>query len=226
MSPITNLADLNKPLKDEVDFNNLPEQGRGAYPDPPPVGAYRFQLPAGLSLANFDEVQSTDYGKRVSVRFKDDQPLVIVQSAASKHDGEPFQTSISNVPRERGKKGSGVFASDWDYLNQALGEKKRPATNKAYIDALIVKSNAAGGSTFGADVEYSWSCNDQRPAYFDDGQGGTAKAVGDDGEEKKGCGKKYYQGTVSKVEGAFPVRITCECGATIRAFGNLTRFRA
>ena len=225
MSPITNLANLNKPLKDAVDFDNLPDQGKGQYPDPPPVGSYRFSIPA-LTLEAFDELQSTDYGTRVKVNFRDNFPLVIAQSAQGKHDGEPFQCTISNVPRERGKKGSNVFASDWDYLNQALGEKNRPATNKAYIDRLIAASQKAGGASFGADVEYSWSCNDQRAAYFDDGNGGTQQAVGDDGEPKKGCGKKYYQGTVAKVDGAFPVRIACECGATIRAFGNPTRFRA
>lgn len=238
------LKDLgNTPLQDAVDFDNLPAE-RGVYPPPPIPGAYRFAL-SPLEDANFAAVKSAEYGDRAKVKFDEAAPLVIVASPASAHNGEPFQTSLSNVPRPRGKEKN--LASDWDYLNRALKMTARPKTNVEYAQTLIAASKSTPPAQFAADIEWSWGCNDQRDAYF-----ATADAAGvvngsapvadpnNPGNNIKGCGAKYYQGreakaadvagkkagTVVAVGGVFPLHHECgNCGASIRAFANLTRIR-
>lgn len=217
------LKDLSTaPLTDEVDFANMPE-AFGTSAPPPPPGDYRFALPKTLGDANFDEVVSEQYGKRVKVVFNDAAPLKIVQSVGAIHDGEPFKTSLSNIPRARNKEKTLIF-SDWDQLNQALGEAERPKGNLQYAQTLL--KHAAAEDTFAATMEWSWGCNDKRAARFDDGNGGTTEVTREgETEPAKGCGRKYYQSVVQKVNGEFPLRIACECGASIRAFGNLTKLR-
>jgi hypothetical protein len=216
-------------LQDTVDVEHLPEQGR-QFPDPPQPGTYRFAL-SPLGDENFIEVASQK-GKRVQVRFNEDAPLVIVQSPGGTKNGETFETSMSNITRERGKKGSGVEASDWDYLNKALKETgPRPASNKEFGTRLMAK--AAAKTEFAADIEWSWRCSATRDAYFAAADGSTQTVPETDpatgqptGRNVPGCGKKLYQKDVPKVNGVYPARITCpDCQASVRAFGNLTRIR-
>jgi len=198
-----------------ADFDSIPEHIGMSFPDPPQPGKYRFKLPASLA-AIWAVVESEKHGTRINGIFDSDNPLIIVQSPGSAHDGEEFAYRISNVPRERTKEK--ILVSDMDLLLRALGETKRPATNKAYAQAL----QKYAGKDFGATVEFSYRCNPERDAYFDDGAGGQAKVEG-----RVGCGARYYQRDVAKVEGVQPVRITCsnpECGASIRAFPNLSGF--
>lgn len=236
---IANLNDLGTtPLDDQVDMANLPDQSR-QFPDPPQPGSYRFRMPR-LTPANFEPVQ-TDKGPKVKVKFDDNAPLLIVQSPGGVTNNEPFTTQLSNVTRERGKKGSGTFASDWDYLNQALGHTTRPATNKAFAEQLIADSQKEGGAEFGADVEFNWHCNNSRDAYFPKLDPATQQPTTElekipavdpttgqpTGKFHQGCGTRYYQKDVDKVDGKYPVRIICKkCTAQVRAFANLTRFRA
>ena len=231
-----NLNDLGtEPLKDEVDVENLPEQ-MGGFAPPPQPGPYRWTLPR-LTPDNFEKVTTTDWGDRVQLIFGDDNPLVIAQAKDASLVGDPFTSRISNVPRRRGKGDNAPIASDMDYLNRALGIKGRPASNMAYAQALI-EATKGGDATFGSDLEWSWYCNNKRAARWDDGEGGSAEVANDQGEPIKGCGTRHYESTVSKVamtdaEGnsigaEYPLRITCtndQCGASLRAFGNLTRFR-
>ncbi len=219
------------PLQDAVDVANLPEQMGGQKPLLP-MGPYRFAL-SPLKDANFEKVTSEQYGARAKVKFDEHAPLVVVQSVGGEHDREPFETSLSNVPRRRGKGEDAPIASDWDYLNQALGiQLPTPRTNKAYVDSLLATS--ASRAEFAADIEHSWSCNPNRDAYFDDGQGGRAVVLNTEtGQNFKGCGKKYYPNSPEiqdqKVNGKLPERIRCAnpaCNASIRGFANLTRFRA
>ncbi len=50
-------------------------------------------------------------------------------------------------------------------------------------------------------------------------------------QEQKGCDTRYYQKDVDKVPNAdgtamvFPTIITCQCGARLRAYGQIARFR-
>lgn len=234
-----NLNELGTtPLTDGVDVNNLPEQFGGFTPPPPP-GTYRFQLPV-LKPEAFSKVITEKEGDRVKVTFNDDFPLLIIQAppAAKDYEKTPFNTNLTNTPRKRGKGDDAPKASDWDYLNKALGEPARPANNADYAKKLIAQSQTAGGKTFQADVEWGWSCNPNRAARFDDGNGQFIEVPQTDGDGApmkdpntgepipvKGCGKRYYEGQVDKVDGKVPLRITCECGANVRAFPNLTRFK-
>lgn len=223
------LNDLDAaPLTDTVDVANLPEQMGGMKPLLP-QGPYRFAL-SPLKDANFEAVEDAQYGKRLRVKFDENAPLVVKQSVGGEQDGQPFETQLSNVPRKRGKGPDAPVASDLDYLNQALKVAlATPRTNKAYAEALLKKS--AERAEFGADVEWSWGCNANRDAYFDDGQGGRAAVLNPEtGANFKGCGAKYYNTSAEiagqKVEGKLPERIVCpKCNASVRGFANLQRFR-
>ena len=196
-------------------FDDLPEVG--GFTLPPQPGPYRFQLPA--NLGKIWEPVETKKGQRVRAIFDKDAPLLIVASPGGRATNDSFQTRLTNVERKRGKEG--VEASDLDYLLKVLGERIRPATNKAYGDALITYA----GKEFGADITYSWSCNPEREIYAPDAEGKLQKVDG-----VKGCGKKYYLRDVQKTEeGVYPHEITCSgegCGAVIRCFANLENFRA
>lgn len=195
-----------------TDFDDIPENLGRSFPDPPQPGKYRFKFPTKMG-AIWQAVASTNYGQRINAIFAGDSALTIVQSPAGAKDGEEFETRVSNVPRERGKEK--VLVSDMDLLLRGLGVTKRPKTNKEYAEALM----KFAGKDFGATLELSWRCRDDKEIYVDDGQGGTAKVDG-----KMGCGNRYYQRDVPKVEGVYPIRITCsnaECNANIRAFANL-----
>ncbi len=217
------LNDLStKPVKDEVDFHNLPEQFGGSTPPLPP-GSYRFKL-SKLGPDNFDKAESAEYKDRMKVLFNDAAPLEVVQSLGNKHNGEPFKTQLSNIPRARNKDRT-VFASDVDYLLQALGVKERPKSARGYADVLMAKS--LEGAEFTADIEWSWHSNENKAARFPQEGGRLEEVAGEDGQPLKGSGERWYQKDVPKQEdGTFPLYVTDANGASVRAFGNLTRFRA
>lgn len=216
------LNDLStKPLKDEVDFDNMPEQFGGAQPPLPP-GSYRFKL-SKLGPDNFDKAESADYKDRMKVLFNDQAPLEVVQSLGNKHNGEPFKTQLSNIPRARNKDKT-QFASDVDYLLQALGVKERPKTARAYADVLVAKS--LEGAEFGADVEWSWYSNEKKAARFPQEGGGSAEVAGEGGQPIPGSGERWYQKDVQKLEdGSYPLYISDANGAQVRAFPNLRNFK-
>jgi hypothetical protein len=207
----------------DVGFDQMPEFG--AFTPPPQPGGYRFRLPVKLGTA-WDTVATDKYGQRVRLQLDQDAPLTIVQSPKGDLNGEPFQTNLSNVPRPRGK--DKLLVSDLDLLLRALALAhpeiavtiKRPTNNPEYIKAV----QAYAGKEFGADVEWSWYCNPKRPIYIPDGQGGSVEHP----DKQPGCGARYYQKDVDKIEGEYPLRITCTtatCGAVVRAFANLGTFR-
>ncbi len=212
------LEDLG--LKEEAlptagqDLADLPEFG--AFTPPPQPGPFRFKLPMDLS-ALYDVFDIPDKGQRVKVIFDRDHPLVIVQSLNGTYNGQPFETRLTNNERERGKRGSGIIASDFDYLLRGLGEKVKPKSNREYIEAL--KHHA--GQEFSADLRYSWRCSVERDIRVRD-QNGAIQTV----ENQKGCGEGYYQEDVPKnQDGTTPYEVTCRCGALLRAFANLDNIR-
>jgi hypothetical protein len=240
-----NLNDLGTtPLaSDGVDVNNLPEQ-RGQTAPPPQPGRYRFKLPV-LKPEAFAKIVTKEQGDRVMVKFRDEHPLTIIQTPPAMKDeylNTPFETVVNNIPRKRGKGDDAPKASDWDYINKALKEPARPTNNADYAKKLIAQSQKAGGAEFSADIEWSWHCSPTRDARFDDGNGGvtTVPALQEDGVTpvgvdpntneptlQKGCGKRIYQSAVTKVDGKYPLTITCpDCGANVRAFPDLSRIAA
>jgi len=228
---VPSLQDLqlaNKPLGDDAPgFDDIPAE-RGGFAPPPEPGSYRFTLPTPIN--NFDTIATEKYGERLNVIFDASAPLVIAQSPGKVHDGETFEPRLSNVPRPRGKEK--VLVSDMDYVLKALGDAKKPVSNLAYAQAL----QKHAGKQFGADVEWSWSCNPKRAGRWKYEDGSVAKVEdaestldGEDAGFKPGCGARYYQNDVQKVEGKFPLVIECtnpECGAQVRAFANLRNFKA
>src|SRR6266853_4898475 len=85
-----------------ADFDQIPENIGQAFPDPPQPGKYRFRLPATMA-ALWATVDSEKHGQRINAIFDGDATLTIVQSPNTEHDGEAFDTRISNIPRERTK---------------------------------------------------------------------------------------------------------------------------
>ena len=208
-----------------ADFDAIPENIGQPFADPPQPGKYRFRFFQHLA-GQFMKVQTEKYGERINLVVDSEAPLLIVQSPGKVYDGEEFfPYRLSNVPRERTKER--ILVSDMDILLRTLGVTKKPTTNKGYAAEMV----KLGGKEFGAILEYSYNCNPNRDAYFDDGTGGTQTVEG-----RVGCGTRRYQRDVSKVFSnpedpssplVQPVRIVCpnpDCGASIRAFPNLTGF--
>jgi len=205
------------PIGESINYDDLPQFG--GFQPPLPPGAYRFQLPA--SLKEVWEAFDTQQGQRISAVFEGESALTIVQAGVKTLIDTAFRYRLSNAERERGR--DKTLASDMDYLLAALGEKTSPGVgrNHAYIQRLLQYA----GRTFGADIEWSWSCNPKRDIWVELAEGGQQEVSG-----TKGCGKRYYMrdpGILAlKAEaGEYPLRITCECGASVRAFANLTNFR-
>lgn len=217
------LQDLASQLKDEP----LPTAGQelddlptfGSFSPPPPSGAYRFKLPLDLSAVwdLFDVADKTP-PQRVRLALDRDHPLLITQSPQGKSNGEPFETRLTNNERARGKDKS-VVASDLDYLLRALGEKKKPQSNRECMQ--MVQKHA--GQEFGGDLRYNWRCSKDRDVRAKTPDGRTEVITG-----KKGCGSAYYEEDVPKnAAGDTPFEIQCEqCGAVLRAFANLDNIRS
>lgn len=215
-----NLNDLNivdETINDVTDFANLPEGG-GAFPPPPQPGTYKFTLPDRFEGRQFETVQTESDGARLKVHFEDDKQLKM-------HDGRQFRTQITNIARVRNKEG--VKSSDLALLlKNGLGETVAPKTNVEYAKALAKHA----GESFLADVELSGRCN-------------TAKDIYKDGKRQegiKGCGTEYRMDAYTKKDGTpvygipqnggqWATEFPCanpKCGAQVRVFANLTRFRS
>lgn len=235
MPKLSDLGLTNEQIGQALDYPTMPDQF-GAFPDPPYPGTYRFRFPARVDdiWETFDHTQGTPPGKRIRARFDENRPLVIIQSPDGTKDGEPFQTGISNAERKRGRKEDPTvpMISDMDYFfRDVFGLAQQPQrTNVAFAQAFMA---AAPNVEFTADIEWNWFCNPKKDIYVDNGQGGY-QAV----EQQKGCGASYYQKDIKDAgmmqpstpadpnsAKVYPLRITCACGANIRAFPNLTRFR-
>jgi hypothetical protein len=203
-----------------------PPRPANQVPDLPPVGSYHFRLPR-LTPDAFAEVDGGEHGSRVAVNFDERFPLEIVQAADRKWLGALVQTRLSNIPRERGKKGSGQYISDWDYLNQALGEKARPAS-AAECTRRLIRRSKSGGAAFAANLGYVWPCLANGDALFPDANGGVSTIPNSASTDpakpnRQGCGRIVYQGQVEKVSGEYPVRVICPgCGAQLGAHAQLT----
>lgn len=232
MAKLSDLGLTNEQVGEDLDYATMTDQF-GGFPDPPQPGTYRFKFPARLDdiWETFDHTNGKPPGKRVRAKFDDSHPLTIIQSPGGAHDGEPFQISITNAERARGKKDDPTtqWISDMDYFNRDVWkqEGKPKGGNPGYANNFIQMAQKI--PEFTADVEFNWFCNDKKDIFVDNGQGGYTQVTG-----TKGCGTSYYQKDIEKVLSnpedpasarVFPVRIQCQCGANVRAFPNLVRFR-
>lgn len=229
----------------DTDYENIPPE-MGAFREPPQPGAFRFKAPQGIENC-FDIIEVTQRdaeGKaiigadkkpqtyqRVSINFEGGNELTIIQSPSQKYNDEPFRTRISNIERKRFvAKGQFVKVSDLTYLFRALTPESKPKTNQEFIELAL---KVLPGAEFGADVEWSGSCNPERDAFFafeDPNSGETIyEAYKEEGqtENKKGCGKRIFSNKWPKADGGgYAERAQCECGAWLRPFASLARFKA
>lgn len=230
MSPkLSDLGLSNEQVGQALDYDTMPDQ-RGSFAEPPQPGIYRFKFPPRLDdiWETFDHEKGNPPGKRIRAKFDDTHPLTIIQSPLQKHDGEPFNISITNAERQRGKKGDATapFISDMDFINRDVwGLKSKPTGgNVGYAQEFMKHA----GSEMTATLTWNWFCNPKKNIYVDNGQGGTMEL------QQLGCGTSYYQKDVEKGHAnpedpnsplVYPFRITCQCGANVRAFANLEQFK-
>lgn len=200
----------------QVDYENVPDQPGGFTPPPPP-GTYGFKLPGDLSSiweAFEVEVNGTKT-KRLRAIFEGSTSLTITQSKTGDQNEESFRSRISNAERKRNKEG--LMASDMLYLLRALGDDGQYKTNIEYAEAL----QKHPGAEFIADVEWSAWCADNKPIRALETDGSVSIV-----ESQNGCGERVYQRDIPKEEGLYAEQFSCSsCGALLRAFPNLQRFR-
>lgn len=222
-----NLADLN--LKDdnqEVDWDNLGEQRGSFQPPPTPGDGYVWQLPKDLSpcfdtihIPAKDDKPAMD---RLSLNFRETGGLPCVASKTG-FEGQTFTGSISNMERNRAKKGDAKrMVSELQYLyRDGLGGTEKPKNQGDFAKALSLH----GGQQFGSSVEWGWYCNDKKPRYIDDGNRGSVE----DPSGQVGCKTRLYQSDtwlVKDENGAlYRIQQCPECGAMLLANANLVRFK-
>ncbi len=193
----------------------------GTFREPPPPGAYRFQLPDDLSsIWDVYDTPTKTPPQRIRAIFDKDHPLLIIQSPGGRSNNDPFETRMSNEERSRGKD-KNIVASDMDYLLRAFQITTKPASNVGYIN--VMKQQAK--KQFGADIRYSWKCDPKRNIRVKDQQGNVQEVEG-----KKGCGSSFYLEDLPNggkdAAGNVATQIQCTCGAMLRAFANLDNIRA
>lgn len=212
-------------LKDDpiaTDYENIPEQRTGGRPLIPP-GRYVFEIPKDVAAAWVvrETTVAEQKVQRVAVESDRDHPIVLAAVLRKQDEslvGEVWYGSISNVERNRARKGEPAnLVSDMTYLlRDGFKDQSKPKVNREFIKAL----NTHAGKRFAADNEWSTYCNKTKVRFIEvDGQ-----AV-EDPDKRFGCGANYYQNTIPRDhEGYFQERFTCACGASLRCFQNLVRF--
>ncbi len=216
---MTNFSDLA--LTDDkiegVDYDNVGEE-RGAFTPNLPEGDYEFQLPK--NLAGLWEISASQKGQRVRLQFSNDEPLRVSNSRVPELIGSAWTGSISNVERNRARKGEpDRLVSDLGlFVRNALKDSTKISGQKELM-ALV---NKHGGEKFVANNEWSAYCNQKKVRYVTDETGHSVE----DPEGKQGCGANYYSsGLPRNADGSKADRLTCACGAALMARGNLARFR-
>jgi hypothetical protein len=238
-------AELMAGLKKEtidVPYDEIPEE-LGAFREPPQPGSFRFQIPPKIQDC-FDliEVERRDAegkvvvgtdGKaltyqRIQLIFDGPNALTIVQSPRGAYDNEPFNTRISNIERSRFvSKDVRVKVADLTYLLRAKAPDARPRTNEEFITVAL---QTLPGQAFGADIEWNGFCNPKNDAVFAfPGEGGETvyEPALDDAtnQAKKGCGERVYMNKWPREKGVYAARAQCKCGAVLRPFAQLVRFK-
>lgn len=213
-----NSLGLNPEEFNDVDFDKMPTT-IGTIVRPPQPGIYLFQLPASpLMFPAISTVATTDWGQRVQLKLREEAALKNVTL------GEPYYTSISNVPRYIGRGENRQAVSDWLMLLKALGIQPDGNNNAAHVRAML----SAGGRMFKAESTLTATCSEKRDIYM----GGQTMA------NRKGCGQRYavegWPGKNGKPEvlsipkdenGLVASRFACHCGAELTSWGRLQGFR-
>lgn len=235
-------------FKDEVE-DQIPADGQlpelGSYTPPlPPDKEYMVRIPANIEqLISLKDV-TQDKGKptevtrqRVFVKFDKANPLVIL---GGDHDGHPIMTTISNIPRPRGK--DKIPVSDMAYfLIDGCHLTVAPKTPKDWVDALLRAANLTAKIRSGRTGQ----CRDDQDIYIEsvivDPESGQQSVSYQEVQGMKGCGKRYYTSAFRLPSGVYVERLACtgkrkfadpvsqivtevQCGASIRGFDGVDRW--
>lgn len=232
---LKSINDLKTAASEELglDYDNIPEE-RGSLVPPPYPGDYVYQLPKDLT-GNWDEFEDRDKKKWQSLVFDDDNPLTVSSSLSEANAGEvgkTVRTRINNKPRGRGKEK--ILVSDMTYLQRVLEPTAKPRT-LAELNAIVSRQ---GGKVFIAALEWTGSCNPKRPIYVATQDPETGRVTYEEGKNHDtgvaimGCDARYYMSDWPKGEdGRYLDAFECQgkdgqgCGAVIRPFAQLNRFR-
>lgn len=234
----------------EVDMENMPEESSGFRPTPFP-GDYGFQLPAEMdyedrevkakdkegNIINDPTTNTPKMLKRLVTLFGDGHELKILDAAPENQDfvGDTLKYRCGNAEYRYGK--DKILASEMGFLLRALNETlAKGATNIQWAQAIAKHSLGK----FRATIEWDAHCNPERKRFvFDEAQ---SKNVED---SMMGCGRRYGQRAYVKGDGTkviqipqgpeaqpdgsiidrFKSDILCECGATVRCFPRLKKYR-
>ena len=235
------MADLNNlQLRDDVvemtgDPSAIPDQPQGFSRMPQPR-SYTIRLPENLISAwerfDYNHPLSGQPLEGVFLKFDGEHALVISgDDFKGENVGESLRTNISgylykvNEKGQRRKDGH-ILVSDLMYLVRALGGSYPQSAKNS--DKITYINGLASGKEVKADWEWSSFCNPKKDVYDESGKRS---------EGNKGCGQRYFQSQMTKKDGVYSERFTCTgeitqadgtkvpCGASLRAFGNLTRFK-
>jgi hypothetical protein len=202
-----------------VDFDNLAPQ-RGGAVEPPQPGPYAWTLP---KVPNFEQKEFQGLGPRIQAVFREDKSLTGVGPT-----GESFLMGYTITNAEIFEdETTKTKASEMNYLLEAVGHVPKGKKNSDYAKALTAA--CAEGKQFVADVEWYVKCDKKKDIYK---EGKVVPGV-------KGCGAEYAQesykkrkdqtvvGEIPRVNGTnkFSYRFECTCGAELRVFPSLRRYR-
>lgn len=169
-------------------------------------------------------------GKRVSVTFDDEHPLEITRAPQGHEDeiGKTPRIRLNNRERNRARKNQAkVLVADTTYLLRALGCPTIPGNN-AQVRELLKQY---AGKEVQFDLEWNTNCSETRTAYWvtedEHGTQTTVPMTDEAGQEKKGCGARYYlQQWTKDAQGNYVQELTCACGAVLRPFAQIRNFKS
>lgn len=234
----------------EVDMETMPEESAGFRPTPYP-GEYAFQLPGEMDyeerIVDAKDVEGNKItgsdgqfkkNKRLVTVFGDGHELKLLEATPENQDfvGESLKYRVANAEYRYGKEKA--LVSEMGFLLRSLGEVlPKGADNIAWAKAIA--KHALG--RFRATVEWDAFCDAEKKRYIYDEQQG--KNIED---SMAGCGQRYGQRAYTKADGTkvvqipkvneaqpdgsfierFSETISCGCGAAVRCFPRLKKYRA
>lgn len=212
------------PLSPEEVPQEVPEQG-GTYIPLLPFTTFAFQLPADLAdcWEVFDHVDQNSGAEtqRLRLRFDLEHPLTVFGGPKS---GALFTTTVSSVPRPRGKDKTPV--ADLYYLvRECLGDLTPIRSNRDYVNVV----NKHAGEVVYLELGGSARCDKERVRYIftENPEDASNPLTIEDPDGTHGCGQRYYSRQIPRTENGDPVeRLACgTCGAALRVFQQIERFK-
>lgn len=165
--------------------------------------------------------------QRLRLKFDKDTPLVVVgKSADDPQNGSPVATSISNVPRNRAKKGDPpALVADAAYLlrtSLGLNTQQYPLTKpKEWFAAFL----AIAGKVFRCEHGLTAQCRADKVRYINNASDESGRGSIEDPTGQKGCGQRYYTKDFRLPDGKFSDIVYCKNPACRAATGQPAKLR-